>query len=86
MGTIAITITSGVGAPYPLSKTYTIADADITNCVAAFQAAANQSINGTATIGQVWLYIASLWAAMLKSAVQQNQTVPAVVPAPITMT
>ena len=85
MGTIAITITRA-GAPYPLSKTYTVADADIDNCVAAFQTPANTSVNGTATIGQVWLYIAGLWAAMLKSAVQANQTVPPVVPAQITMT
>ena len=90
MGTISIQVTR-TGAPYPLTKTYTVADSDIDNIVASYQALANASLSTpgnpvTASIAQVWLYIAGTWATALKSVVQQFQTTPPVVPAQITMT
>ena len=91
MGTISIQVTR-TGAPYPLTKTYTVADADVDKIVAAYQSLANAALTTdpqnpvTATIAQVWLYVASTWATALKSVVQQFNTTPPVVPAQITLT
>lgn len=85
MGTIAITVTR-TGAPYPLTKTYTVADADIDKIVTAYQDDANVIVNGTATKAQVWLYIAGTWADAIKAKVKSFNTVPAVIPPDISVT
>ena len=82
MGTISITVTRA-GAPYPLSKTFTVADNDIDNIVQAFQSDANVKVNGTATLAQVWAYIVGTWADAIKAKVREFKTVPAVVPTDI---
>jgi len=55
MGTISmqvVTVADGT-----LTKTRTVSEADATRLVAAYQNAANVSVNGTASRAQVWNYI-----------------------------
>lgn len=84
MGTITIQVVET--GQTTLTKTYTVADADIDKIVAAYQSAANVSVNGTATRAQVLNYVCGTWAAATQAQVQQFNIVPAVVPAPIAMT
>lgn len=84
MGTLSIQLTET--GQVTLTKTFTVADSDIDKVTAAYQSDANVSVNGSASRAQVWLYIAGLWAAQLKQKVQAANTVPAIVPAPISMT
>lgn len=85
MATIAATVTQ---APNPTaSKTYTLADADMDKAIAAYQQAANTSINGTANRNQVLNYMFDvLIKNTIQAAVQGHETVPPQVPPPITIT
>ena len=83
MATIAITATET--GQTTLTKTYTLADADMDIMVQAYQQLANISINGVATRAQVFNYLVGTWAAGIQNRVQQFKTQPAVVPAPITI-
>jgi hypothetical protein len=66
------------------NKTVTYADADFDKMVAAYQSDANVSINGTATYAQVLNYIVvSVWTQAVIQKIQQANTTPPVVPAPI---
>jgi hypothetical protein len=87
MSTIAFQITSGLGN---LTRTKTVTDAHLTRLVAAFQAEANASINGTATNGQVITYIweqaVTGWVAKVKAYEAAQATATAVAGVtPITM-
>ena len=84
MGTLTFTVVET--GQTTLTKTYTIADADIDKTVAAYQSAANVSINGLATRAQVLNYWTQTTIAAIKAQVQSAQTIPAVVPAEIVAT
>jgi hypothetical protein len=85
MATIAATVTQ-TSQP-TASKTYTLADADMDKAIAAYQQAANSSINGTANRNQVLNYMFdTLIKDSIQAAVQQSNTIPAQVPPPITIT
>jgi hypothetical protein len=87
MATITASVNQANQTPPTVSKTYTLADADMDTAVAAYQQGANTSINGTATHNQVLAYMFdTLIKSTIQSAVQGHLTTPAVVPPPITIT
>lgn len=77
--TITITLTE-TAQPTVTKGPVTIADSDVDQIVAAYQSAANVSVNGTATRAQVLNYMVGTWFAGTVAIMQQAQTVPAVVP------
>jgi len=81
MATIAITATET--GQTTLSKTYTLADADMDAMVQAYQPLANIAVNGTATRAQVFAYLVGTWAAGIQQQIVQFKTTAPVVPAPI---
>lgn len=66
----SVTITVAQTTNPNVTKSYTIADADIDRIVSAYQTAANVSINGTATKAQVMLYLTNLWMGEITAAVK----------------
>lgn len=56
-GSVTISVTNVANGT--VSKTFTVPDADLVRWVAAYQIAANVSVNGTATRPQVLNYIAT---------------------------
>lgn len=84
MATLAITATET--GQTTLTKTYNMADATMDLMIQAYQSDANVSVNGTATRAQVLNYITGTWAQQVKDKIQQFQTQPAVVPAPVSIT
>lgn len=64
------------------SKTWTLADSDVDKLLSAFTDLAPPS----ATRNQILLAWANYLSLMTKDKIQINQTVPAVIPAPIDMT
>jgi hypothetical protein len=90
MATSTFTVTLTDPTLGTLTKTFTFQATDITNIIAAFQQAANVSVNGTATPQQVHTY---MWTALVNEALvtvksyQYQAAVGAVAqPAPITYT
>lgn len=81
-----ITITATETGETTLTKTYTLADNNMDDMVAAYQQDANVRVNGTATRAQVFLTITDGWAGQIKSKIQTFKTIPAVVPPPIPVT
>jgi hypothetical protein len=81
MSSISLQVTSGLGN---LTRSKTVTDAHLTRLVAAYQAEANASINGTATNAQVITYIwnnaVSQWIAKVK-AYEDSQAAEAAVAA-----
>lgn len=56
-GSVTISVTNAANGT--VSKTFTVPDADLVRWVAAYQVAANASVNATATRAQVLNYIAT---------------------------
>ncbi len=84
MATIQITITR-TGQTIP-TKNSTITDAALDQVVSAYQADADSAIGGTATYAQVLNFAVTQWYNQMRQRVQQANTVPASVPAPINLT
>ena len=76
MATIAFQITETGFAN--LSKTYTLADAQLDRVVVALQGPANIAVNGTATRAQVLNYWTSTAIDALKAAVKAYETQAAI--------
>lgn len=84
MATIAVTVTET--GQTTLTRTLTLADADLDATIQAYQQAANTSINGTATRAQVLNYMFNVCiVAAMQQQVQTFKTVPAVTPPPISI-
>lgn len=60
-------------------------DAELDSVVAAYQNDANSFVGGTATYAQVLNFIVTQWFNAAKQRVQNANTTPAVVPAPINL-
>jgi hypothetical protein len=86
MATITSSVNQANQTPVTVSKTYTLADADMDAAVAAYQQGANTSINGTATRNQVLAYMFDqMIVKNMQAQVQTHQTQPSVTPPPITI-
>lgn len=82
MGTIVTTVTHGTKPT--VTKTYTLPDADIDRMEAAWQQAANISVNGTATRPQVFLTWANQIISDVNARVVANEAKMST-PPPITV-
>ena len=81
-----ITITVAETGQTTITQNYAVADSAIDQIIAAYQQAGNTMVNGNATRAQVLQAWQAALFAQTQSTVQQFNTVPPVVPPPITAT